>query len=106
MRSLADFKRYLALPNAAMRMVSHEWYNGNTKEWIIKPPHNPNFRGVAILQSNAVAFDDDTTKSGKSWLYFPKASEVAFDNATNQVTITERGTRLVYEWANVELIDA
>jgi hypothetical protein len=104
MRSLADLKRYLALPNAAMRMVSHEWYNATQGEWISKSPHNPNYRGVSILQSNAVAFEDDTTKSGKSWLYFPKASEIAFDSATNQITITERSTRLVYQWANVELV--
>lgn len=105
MKTLADFKRYLALPNAALRMVSLEWYDTNRGEWVSRPPHNPNYRGVAILQSNAVALADELTKSGKSWLYFPKASEIAFDSAGNMITITERGTRMVYQWANVALTD-
>ena len=104
MNTLADFKRYLALPNAAIRIVSYEWWNYNTNGWVSKPPHNPNYRGVAKLQTNAVALEDENGK--KSWLTFPKASEVAFDKANSLITITSQGHRLVYKWANLALVEA
>ena len=104
MNTLADFKRYLALPEAALRLVSHEWWNYNTNEWNANTPHNPNFRGVAVLQTNAVALEDENGK--RSWLTFPKASEIAFDKANSLITITSQGSRLVYKWANLALVEA
>lgn len=100
MKTLADLKRYLALPNAAMRMVSIEWLRDG--EWQVTPVRNPDFRGVAVLQSNAVAFED-ATKSGKSWLYFGKASEWAFDEASQIAVNVSGGTRITYKWANLAL---
>jgi hypothetical protein len=103
MKNLSELKRYLTLKGAALRLVSYEWLKGN--EWVSVPPHNPNFRFVAKLQTNAVALEDDTMKSGKSWLDFGKASEWAFDRSTNTMVRLSGGVRLTYKWANVAIIE-
>lgn len=101
MKTLADLKRYLALPEASLRMVSLEWLRDG--EWVSTHVRNPNFRGVAVLQTNAVALADDTVKSGKSWLYFGKASEWAFDEGSNLIVNLSGSTRITYKWANLAL---
>lgn len=103
MKNLSELKKYLALPNAALRMVSLEWLKGG--EWIsteVKPAMQQ-FRFVGKLQTNAVALQTENTKSGLSWLYFGKASEWAFDTSTNTAVNLSGGTRITYKWANVAI---
>jgi hypothetical protein len=73
MNTLADFKRYLATPNARVRMIS---FHGQTPN-----PALAEWRTVAKLQTNAVAFAT-ANNSGKSWLEFGKASGWTFDGNT------------------------
>lgn len=104
MNNLTELKKYLALPNAALRMVSLEWLKGN--EWVsVKlKPELEEFRLVAKLQTNAVALITDNTPAGISWLDFGKASEWAFDKTTNTAVNLSGGTRITYKWANVAII--
>jgi len=104
MKTVADFKRYLALTGntpgeqASLRMVSLEWRNRETGEFEHRPVKNPNFRGIAKLQTNSLKFE------GGSWLDIPKASETQFDNENNLITITQKDCRMVYQWANVMIV--
>lgn len=70
MKTLTDFKKFLALPGAKVRLVKR--YDNLTINPILGE-----WRTVAKLQTNAVAFVTNT-KSGKSWLYFPPASKFEF----------------------------
>jgi len=98
MKNLSDFKRYLATPDAELRLAAIEHLNLTTGEWMAKPPHNADWRKVAKVQSNAIALITPTTKSGSSWLYFGKASEWTF-NADNALAISaNEHTRLTYEY--------
>ena len=105
MKTLADFKRYLAITGEsvserpALRMVSLEWRNRDSGDFVHQPVRNPDFRGIAKLQTNSFKFE------GGSWLDIPKASEVTFDESENLITITQKDSRLVYKWANVAIVD-
>jgi len=73
MNTLTDFKKYLATPNARVRLIS-----------VGGRPANPSIAGwrtVGKLQTNAVAFVSDTA-SGLSWMNFPAASKCQFDGNT------------------------
>ena len=104
MKNLSELKKYLALPNAALRMVSLEWLKNS--EWVSTElkPELKQFRFVGKLQTNAVALKTEGTKSGLSWLWFGKASEWAFDRSTNTAVNLSGGTRITYKWANVAII--
>jgi hypothetical protein len=102
MKNLTEFKKYLATPEASLRMISLEWLKNG--EWVNTEVRNPNFRAVKVLQTNAVAFADETTKSGKSWLWFGKASEWAFDEASQIAVNLSGGTRITYKWANTTVL--
>jgi hypothetical protein len=93
MNNLAEFKRYLARPDANIRMMSIEHLRNG--EWVSGPVKYPDWRSVDKLQTNAVKFE------GGSWLYFGKASEWAFDNASGIAVNLSGHTRLTYKWANV-----
>jgi len=101
MKNLTEFKKYLAHPDASLRMVALEWFRDN--EWVSVPVKNPNYRGVAKLQTNAVALADEDGK--KSWLYFGNASEWLFDNSTNLAVNLSGGCRITYKWANIAIVD-
>ena len=104
MKSLADFKRYLALngesvsERPSLRMVSLEWRSRESGEFVHQIVKNPNFRGIAKLQTNSFMFD------GGSWLEFPKASEIVFDSENSLITITQGDCRMVYKWSNVVIV--
>jgi hypothetical protein len=92
MKTLADFKRYLATPDARLELIELS-YNG-----IDKPVKDRGFRAVAKLQTNSVALATPTNKSGKSWLDFGKASEWTFNEANKSAIYESRGTKLTYLW--------
>jgi hypothetical protein len=92
MKTLADFKRYLATPDASLKMI-HLSYNGQER-----PVFTNEWRTVAKLQTNSVALRTPTNKSGKSWLEFGKASEWLFDEQNKTCQNESNGTRIVYEW--------
>ena len=104
MNNLADFKRYLSTTGErpdqqpSLRMVSLEYWNEQEGEWVARRVHNPNFRGIAKLQTNRLKFDDD------SWLDIPTAKQVEFDSTRNLITITKGYTRLTYKWANTIIL--
>lgn len=100
MKTLSDFKRYLATPKAALRMISLDYYQNN--EWVSRPVRNPEWREIGKLQTNAFTLVTPSSKSGASWLYFGKASEWSFDSGSNLIVNLSGGTRLTYVWANVE----
>lgn len=80
MKTLTDLKRYLATPSATVTMTNYELPASDG--WRALTPHNTNPRTVAKLQTNSVALFDDTTKSGKCWMDFGKASQWTFDGDT------------------------
>lgn len=94
MNTLADFKKALSGENVIIRHTKREFFNGG--EWVPQPinPALATPRTVAKLQTNAVAFTTEN-KSGKSWLYFEKASFWKFDG--NTATYENHGLRLTYE---------
>lgn len=64
-KSLADFRRFLALPGASIQVVRHDWIEAKKPGWtpdrvaaVLAP------RTVKKLQTNAVKFSND------SWLYW------------------------------------
>jgi hypothetical protein len=102
MKNLTELKHYLTLPNAALRMVSLEWFmNG---EWVnvTLKPELAQFRMVSKLQTNAVEL---VTGNGVSRLDFGKASEWAFDKSKNLAVYSTPDDRLTYEWANVAIVE-
>jgi hypothetical protein len=102
MKNLTEFKHYLTLPKAALRMVSLEWFiNG---EWVsiqVKP-ELAQFRFVAKLQTNAVEL---FTGNGVSRLTFGKAREWTFDKSMNLAFYSSDDTRITYIWANLAIIE-
>lgn len=104
MKNLSELKHYLTLPNAALRMVSLEWFmNG---EWIkIKlKPELEEFRFVAKLQTKAVALATGSDNH-ESWIRFGRASEWAFDPSISVITNTASGHRMTYKYANVAIVE-
>ena len=102
MKNLAELKHYLTLPNAALRMVSLEWFmNG---EWVKIPvkPELAQFRFVSKLQTNAVEL---VTGDGVSRLDFGRASEWAFDKSVNIAVNVSDATRITYKWANLAIVE-
>ena len=96
MKTLSDFKRYLATENAAIRLDGIETYKDN--EWVAGTVFNADFRTVAKVQTNSVALVTPNNKSGKSWLDFGKASDWVFDAEAKTAVNTSSGTRLTYTW--------
>jgi hypothetical protein len=75
-KTLADFKRFLALPGATVQITRHDY--------VLRDKAKPGFldpRTVAKLQTNAVQF------SGGSWLYFKSAREYRFNGDTMTVDL-------------------
>lgn len=85
MKTLAEFKRVLALPGVQVRMVSH-----NDKE----PRSNiAGWRTVDRIQTNGVYFLNADGKT--SWLDFGKASEWSFNG--QYATLDQGWLKMVYE---------
>ena len=102
MHNLSEFKKYLANPAASVRMVSLEYLkNGG---WESVAVHDPNFRDVAKLQTNAVSFKS-STGGNDSWLSFGRASEWAFDHSAGIAVNVSGGTRITYKWANFIIVE-
>ena len=100
MKNLTELKHYLTLPNAALRMVSLEWFmNG---EWVKIPvkPELAEFRFVSRLQTNAVEL---YTGNHVSRLDFGRACEWTFNKSQNLAFYASDLDRLTYQWANLEI---
>ena len=83
MKSLAEFKRYLAKPNSKIRMSELYW-QGVPQDVFFK-----DWRGVRKLQSTQVQLENG------SWLTFGKASEWEFDGS--KAIVDSDGIKIVYE---------
>jgi len=97
MKNLTEFKKYLALPDAAIRLVKYETMRDG--EFVSVPPKNPNYRGVMKLQTNSVKLE------GGSWLTFGKASEWQFDHDASRAVNTTQWSRMTYTWANLMQVE-
>lgn len=75
LKTLADFKRFLALPGATTQLIRHDWFPERERKPAIWEP-----RTVDKLQTNAVAFKM-TDSERPSWLYFDGASRFRFDGS-------------------------
>jgi hypothetical protein len=78
MKTLAEVKR--ALDVGASVTITHfrDLGPGDSLVWGGGERTLPFTREVAVRQGNAVAFTEPLAHGGKSWLYWPKASEIAF----------------------------
>ena len=89
------------MPDASLRLMSLEWlHNG---EWKPITVHDPNFRSVAKLQTNAFSLESSLGKQ-PSWIYFGKANEWAFDHSAGTIVNLSGGKRLTYRYANFAVI--
>ena len=93
-KTLADFKRFLATPGATLRVIRNDWMDTSKTNMPLRPKEGyweP--KRVKTLQSNAVEF---TTGS---WLAFPKAAHIRCNGDTITICMNEDGTfaqELVY----------
>lgn len=86
-RTLADFKRFLALPGATVQITRNDWADATKTIHPLTPKANYwDTKQVATLQSNTVQF---TTGS---WLKFPKAAHARFDGDTVTLCMNQDGT--------------
>ncbi|QRM34772.1 hypothetical protein [Microvirga sp. VF16] len=84
-RSLADFKRFLAHPGATIETLRNDVMtrNGQTPE---TRPHAYGTRQVKKLQTNAVQF------TGNNWLWFGKAAEYRFSGDVVTIDVSKDGS--------------
>jgi len=103
-RSLADFKRFLALPGATVQVIRNDWSDPTkTIHPIVPKAGYWDTKQVQKLQSNTVQF------TSGSWLTFPKASHAKFDDDTVSLCMQQDGTfsqLLVYRLSLVDLTPA
>jgi hypothetical protein len=98
--SLADFKRFLALPGATVQVIQNDWTDPVKVSHPIRPKTAEYWqpKGVSKLQSNGVWF---TT----GWLAYPKAAHVRFTGDTAVLDMNQDGMFthvLVYALSLVE----
>ena len=85
-KTLADFKRFLALPGATVQVIRNDWSDpAKTCHPITPKPGYFDAKRVIKLQSNGVYF---TT----GWLAYPKAVHVRFDGDTATLCMNQNGT--------------
>jgi hypothetical protein len=79
--TLTELKRTLTV-GTRVTLTHHGNYGpGDTLAWGGGTRTLPFTREVAVQQSNAVAFAEPLANDGKSWLYWPKASDITFNDA-------------------------
>lgn len=85
-KSLADFKRFLAVPGATLQVVRNDWMDpAKTSHPLTAKPNYFDAKQVQKLQSNTVQF----TTGG--WLQFPKAAHAKFDGDTVTLDMNQDG---------------
>ncbi len=85
-KTLADFKRFLATPGATVQVVRNDWMDAaKTSHPLTAKPGYFEPKQVVKLQSNGVYF---TT----GWLQYPKAAHVRFDGDTATFCLNDTGT--------------
>jgi hypothetical protein len=86
-RSLAEFKRFLAEPGATVQIIQNDWMDPAKTIHPLKGAANYfDQKQVAKLQSNTVQF------STGGWLQFPKAAHARFDGDTVTLCMDQDGT--------------
>ena len=86
MKTFSDIKKQL-VEGATLKLVRHDWLTPSSKIQIGLE------RKIIKRQSNAIQFE------GGSWLYFPKASDVAInDNGFSIVLSIEKAQFMTYEF--------
>lgn len=88
LKTVADFKRFLARPGATVQLIRHDWASRREGKPALWEP-----RGVAKLQSNGVAFK---TCDHVSWLYFEGAKRFKFEGDVMTVMLDENGAQMQY----------
>jgi hypothetical protein len=84
--SFAEIKRRIDV-GTSVTCTHHGTHGpGDTMRWGNGERTLPFTREVAVRQGNAVAFAEPLANGGKSWLYWPKASEVTI-NADDSFTL-------------------
>lgn len=97
MNNLSELKKYLALPQAALRVMAVEWLVGN--EWVSKVVQNPNFEFAKTITATKATLTDN------SQVRFSQARGWAFDRSTQVAVQLSVGHRITYKWANVAIIE-
>ena len=95
--TLADFKRYLAMPEAKLQLTGIAWFTPETKFWRQLPVHNSSWRKVGKVQTKMFTLVDEEGKP--SWITFGKADEWEFNDWT--ATNTAGDTRLTYQISEI-----
>lgn len=81
MTSFAQIKRSIEV-GTRVTMTHYSGHGpGETLAWGNNVTTLPLTREVAVRKSNAIAFADPQANGGKSWLYWPRASEVTVHDA-------------------------
>lgn len=74
--SLASIKRSIGVGTKVTLTHHGACGPGDTLPWGQGERTLPMTREVAVVQSNAIAFDDPASSDGRSWLYWPRAGEI------------------------------
>jgi hypothetical protein len=87
LKTLADFKRFLAQPGATVQVIRNDWMDATkTLHPIQGKPGYWDPKQVDKVQSNCVRF---TTGS---YLTFPKAAQIRFAGDTVEICMQQDGT--------------
>lgn len=76
MASLAQIKRSIDVGTRVTLTHQGEYGPGDTLAWGKNVTTLPLTREVAIKRTNAIAFADPQANDERSWMYWPRASEV------------------------------
>ena len=87
LRTLADFKRFLATPGATVQVIRNDWSDATKTIHPIQPkPGYWDAKQIDRVQSNCVRF------STGSHLNFPKAAHARFDGDTVTLCMDQDGS--------------
>lgn len=88
LKTLADFKRFLARPGATVQLIRHDWATSGLAPAYATKPHLWEPRSVGKLQTNAVGFKTPGRKE-LSWLEFGTAARYRFNGAEVMVNLRD-----------------
>lgn len=85
-RSLANFRRFLAMPGATVQVIRNDWSNpAKTIHPIVPKAGYWEPKHVVKVQSNGVYFT-------QGWLAFPKSANAKYDGDTVTLCMQQDGT--------------
>jgi hypothetical protein len=99
MKNLSELKKYLALPEASMRVMSYEFLMNGTWESI---KVDQNYKSIRNVTKDG--FELEFEGGCVSFVYFGKSHEWAFDHGSQVIVHLNGGSRVTYKYANIAVV--